>query len=638
MEILKAIYRKIRFFYWSWVASKKGSFNYSEKEKAILFFLPEAGISTYIKNLLIIASQLRLKGHKIYFIRCFNLFERCVFMDSESLSIEATAAQKKLLCTYCIRSFHKHVVENNFEYIDLRNFSLESDAFEIKKVIENTPGVTFDYSLDDIKLTDSLKYNFFLFLKKSDLTNLTPLEISLWQQQLISLYVGYKAIARLIEQLHPHRIIMSEEYSLNLIVKAMSKKSNFTLTNIGNPFHRDIDRTYARIFQKDWVTECWEAIDRWSDFKQLCLTSTQIKESTDDLIIKMINKGVYSYSPLKSLNASLFDKMRLQKNRKTIVAYTSSPDEAEALINSYRSLGLPLRSIEDAFTNQFEWLDELIEYVEHSQNFQLIIRLHPRMAPNHREAHGCPAASEFKIKYSHVYKHVNVIWPEESISSFDIAELADVVTVAWSSMGLFMAKMGVPVISGLKLSLALPNDTFHWFSKDKTDYFHKIELLSNNNPDSQVLKEAFRFYNMITLGNCIELGDVVSSKADNLKELSKNAHMLEKAIINSENVLEMNLSELRKAQSEQMHLEEGNELQKQLYRIIHVLMTNMDEFGEEKIDINWEGVTQIQNATSSLNIMDKEVEYFYQGNKYTKYSPMVVRMANLVKKISSENL
>src|ERR1700722_17045231 len=148
-SFLKTQYRYSRYFYWLACATKKGNIpnipNIKDTSNlSILFLLPEAGINSYIKAHSVIAKQFTLKGYKVYFARCFNIFERCTFMDSEGLSTHATIEEKKMLCTYCFRSFDKNIVKNGFEYVDLRHFVRENDKDEIKKIIENNVNNKFD--------------------------------------------------------------------------------------------------------------------------------------------------------------------------------------------------------------------------------------------------------------------------------------------------------------------------------------------------------------------------------------------------------------------------------------------------------------------------------------------------------------
>ena len=131
--LLKKQYRKLRYYYWLYRTKNMGTPpQILNPEQTMVFLLPETGIQLFIRYFLTLASQFKQLGYHVYFVRCFNIFERCTFMDSESLPINASIADKKMLCTYCYRSHHKHVTEQGFDSIDLRLYAQPEDYQEIK--------------------------------------------------------------------------------------------------------------------------------------------------------------------------------------------------------------------------------------------------------------------------------------------------------------------------------------------------------------------------------------------------------------------------------------------------------------------------------------------------------------------------
>ncbi len=624
ISLLKIGYRQVRYLYRAFGAKNWGQLPPKSKsdEKSVLFLLPEAGIKSYINTLVLIASQLRLLGIKVYFVRCFNIFERCMFMDSESLNIDANNQDKKFLCTYCFSSFEKNVIAKGFEFFDLRHFISNEDREYIQNIIaaHNQP---FDFSCDDINFSGILEYNFFLHLKKASLSDLSEVEVKLWQQQLFSLYVGYQGVNKLLQQFGITHVVMYDQYSFNSIIKILASKLNITHTNVTIPFHKDVDPTRIRIISQDAMNQEHHAISEWPRFKNLHLSKNQIKEVADDLIVKMSKRGTYSYSPSKSASQNMVEQLNLDPAKKTIIAYPSSPDEADSMINIRKRKGLSLVEPNDAFVDQFEWLDDLINYTENSKEFQLVIRLHPRMAPNHREKWGCPIITDFVEKYSKPYQHVKIIWPEDKISSFDLAEIADVVTIAWSSMGIFMARLGIPVVSGLKMSLALPNEEFLVFCRTKETYFNSINLLAKAKISPQRLKDAYRWYHMMYLGDCVDLSDIVhqNPELNEINKLSKNSSSLANAIMHHHNVLEMNLQNLKNNQIHHSVKDENQALLMQVHRLIHFFITNID-------------TSSIISVKDNIVMEGYHIEYSYKGELYVKYSPMIARLVLLTQELA----
>lgn len=631
---LKTTYRKIKAFYWTFKANNKGSLPLDHSKPIILFLLPEAGISLYIKTFVSLAKQFKLKGYQVYFARCFQLFERCVFMDSENLPLNAKNSDKKVLCAYCFKSFANNVMEKGFDCIDLRQFSTKEDKEYIQNIIAEKGEQIFEFVYEGVDFTRFLKYNFFLFLKKSDLSQITSQELKLWQQYLISLFVGYQAVKRLTKSVNLSHIFMCDEYSFNMVVNEIAKKENISFSNLTFPFHKDIDTSKIKVLQQYSQNQSCFTLTQWPKFSQVCLSSSQLIEAVDDLIIKMSKRGVYSYSPSKSVQSNILEALNLDDNRKIIVAYPSSPDELDAMLSAKREeLGKVV--YEDAFKDQFEWLDDLISFTEESADFQLIIRLHPRMAPNHREKRGCVAAANFAERYAKKYRFVKIIWPQDPISSFDLAEIADIVTVSWSSMGIFMARLGIPVISGLKYSLPIPNEQFHVFCQTKPEFFARLKSLANMPFSLDRLKQTYRWYNMMTLGFCIDLKDILIQPSQS-EQLCQNVSLLENALIKQKSLLEINLECWYKDQDEFSEQKENEILKIQLLRLIHFLITNRDDFKGNNMIIEFSA--KPDNAklnTSALFIEHNFIEYIHQDQRYVKYSPLIVKMAKIVQNMAA---
>ena len=355
--LLKDQYRWLRYQFWNHKAKNippLPTSNRKDKKSAVLLLLPEAGITLYTKTLVNMASQFELMGYPVYFVRCFNLLSRCMFMDSEGLPADATPEDKKRLCTYCFRTFERQVVDNGFNFIDLRNFVQDTDLTPIHDKIAQSPDAPFDYHADGINFSGILQYNLFLYLKKADLYLLTPDEILMWQQQLKSLYTSYKAINRLLDLYQISHIMMIDEYSLNSIVKKVATSRQIAFMNVAYPFHKDIDTNRVRLLKRESILENYHTESQWHFFKRLALPTALIQEAVDDLIIRMSQSGTYSYSPSKTETVNLLAQLGLSDQKKTIVAYPSSPDEMDSLINYGHQRGLPLRTPQDAFADQFE--------------------------------------------------------------------------------------------------------------------------------------------------------------------------------------------------------------------------------------------------------------------------------------------
>ena len=77
----------------------------------------------------------------------------------------------------------------------------------------------------------------------------------------------------------------------------------------------------------------------------------------------------------------------------------------------------------------------------------LIIRVHPREFPNHREGQKSKNAELYEKLLTNLPSNIVVNWPSDNISVYDLAEHVDLVLNGFSSSGLEMALLGIPVLS-----------------------------------------------------------------------------------------------------------------------------------------------------------------------------------------------
>lgn len=631
-SLIKPIYQTVNSKYWEHRGKSLGKLPNSDVP-TVLFLLPEAGIKRYSQNFAMLASQLKMRNHRILFGRCFNLFERCVFMDSVGLDISATPQEKKSLCSMCIKSFEQNIVSQNHEYVDLRYFTQADDLNNVKQAIAEHSNQTFSFVLDDIDFSGLLEYNLFLYLKKTNLNSLDDAEISLWQQTLVSLVAGYKALERLTAYYDISHINMMEEYSLSLVVRELAARKGIDCKNISSPFHKDVDATQSRIIYKASHLENIDAIEHWDTFKKLSLPESLYKDITDDLIIRMSHKGVYSYSPNKSTKSDIISELALSHTKKTIVAFPSSPDEVDSLFNIYKKRKIELPSHKDAFQDQISWLDETINFIESTADFQLVIRLHPRMAPNHRESRGCLGISDFKNRFSRPYKQVKIIWPDENTSSYDLLEIADCVTVSWSSLGIFAARLGIPVITGYRRSLPLPNESFFRHCSEKGEYFKTMLELCSKKATFEDICYAYRWYHLMYLIYCIKLDDIWHNGVFDNSKQSGNGVVLENVLIHNENLISYKLKELENQQTF-FKEHEAPHLLIQIFRIIHFFMTNQDNTEISHINIYIETEDRKQNHeiidVPSVTIRDKRITYCHENTIYVKTSILIARLVDMI--------
>ena len=331
-------------------------------------------------------------------------------------------------------------------------------------------------------------------------------------------------------------------------------------------------------------------------------------------------------------------QLHLDPHRKLIVAYTSSLDEYYAGWSIMEALGYGKPPEGQVFSDQIEWIKALMEHVRHRKDLQLVVRIHPREGNPFKgtrkssEHLAYPAPESFADTPS----NVRIVWPAEAISSYDLAEICDLALVSWSTIGLEVARMGVPVLASTKGIAAFPDDDFIRSTNTAAEYFQVLESLLTSSASLETLARAFRWYNLQHLGATIDFGDVIPSP-DFYRlpafHRPKEAVLAERIVIGGETALDINLERQRQYNAASAKTVESEALKAHCRRFVHLLMTGADAdplpaaaaaHSDEAL------AASVDTAGITIHSDSSNVAYAWNGRIYRKYSPVCARLIPII--------
>ncbi len=118
--------------------------------------------------------------------------------------------------------------------------------------------------------------------------------------------------------------------------------------------------------------------------------------------------------------------------KKTFVLYNSSDDEFAAVGKQFEN---------PYFKDQLEGIMYIVEYFKKTENYQLIIRMHPNLKGLKRDY--LDPLYEMENRYSNII----LIKPQDDIDTYELMEKADTVIAFGSTIGMEASFWGKPVIS-----------------------------------------------------------------------------------------------------------------------------------------------------------------------------------------------
>lgn len=610
--------------------------HYRPERKTVLLFAPEGGVRLYLIVQAVIGKALQEAGYNAVFLRCHQTFPRCPVKAGALLPYDATPEQHAAICLQCHDQTLSVLNAYDLDYLDTREL-IDGDArARVAVLMASLPADRLDFVHEGIQVGRLAFYDFCIGNKHPVALGLQERERARLDRYIENCLLSVEAVHAARQRIAIDSIAAFDEYSMMSCARLAARAEGAQvarLMSVAYHFNGDPRRIVAMAGGSIIAEQAYRAA-QWCDWRDQPLPAPTVEEIAGDLLFRLTGSGAHIYSPNKTGGAqALLQRLGLSPERKLLVAFPSSRDELDALRFNMEGLGVQSAAPPGAFSDQFEWLDELVDWVEAHDDYQLVIRIHPRVGVTPRDGIRSPDDAVYREKYSRPMRNCRIIWPEENISSYDLAELADCALVSWSSMGLELARFGMPVLSGHTaiLTIAPPGEEFIVVASERGAYFDALQRLCGASPPAAVrsLRQAYRWYNMYYLGNSIDVSDL-DMDANRLPEYRTpaNADLIRRVMIGGEEAMTTNLQSLRAAHVLGSARQEGAALRAQIGRMVHFLATGEDAGARELVvRIDDQGVDAVSDGM--LHVHGREIRYGHHGTIAQRHSPLAARLGRL---------
>lgn len=612
--------------------------------RPVMFFIPEAGVAPHLAALCILARTLREAGDEVVFARCFEQFERCLVMDMVQLGPRPTAGERADTCLRCASSSLELLARYELPVIDLRTLSTPELEARVDAAVRELPADLREVTFDGIAFGKTCAHSLVLATKIYDFENVSAEHRGLWIEYLRSAIRSYLLADAAIKRLKVSRVVHYDDYALLLGSRFAAQKNGIPDTSVTLSPHRNGDRRQFGIQHEPTAISYGFRSKRWPDFRDLPLSPEEVKDVGDDLLFRFKATTAHSYSPAKTLEFDLRSRLRLDPVRKLIVAYTSSLDESIATRMNLSAMGIELAVPTQPFRDQIDWLAQLAAFVEKSPDLQLVIRVHPREAPNKRENTTSQHLAKLRAALDRPFEHCRVVWPQDAVSSYDLGEAADLVAFSWSSMGIEMGRAGVPAICSASWGFILPHDDFSEWAETPEGYFAKVREMVTRPITVETIARAYRWYRLLYLGACIDLSDLVPGpRVDGLPPFRapRNTPAVREILVGGKDSVQWNLERMRARQNPRTRPDEETALRAELRRLIHYLFTTQDApaaplFVVEGVDPDLlrERLSAAGTGARALVLGADRTHYIFDGTIRTRWSPMAARLGRLLERVT----
>lgn len=487
------------------------SSNMSDSKKpVVLIFIPETGIYPYLRSLAVLGDAIKKQGGKVIITRCTGQMS-CYLMMGKPVTTPEN--EKKELCHSYAKRLDRMVNKYGFEIAELSEIVDKKMEKTIEELINTSEENWEKLMYRDFPVGQAAQFDFTLATKYLYSHNLSPHHQKIYLEYIKNIARAITLTERLCERYKPSLIMTFGEYGHYQGVRHAANLHNVRRMAIAHPMHYNTD--FSRFLIWEPTNEFWfyPHCQRWDEGKSVPIRPEFVKECWYDIIYRLFSTGgTHIFSPRKGGNpGEIFNQLKLDPNKKTIVAYTSSYDERNAKDVVMKVWGEGPEII-DAFPSQIAWLTMLQEYAKDRKDVQIIVRVHPREGTR-QFGFTSQHAVQLKEKFKENTSNFIMVWPDDPVSSYDLLEFADVSLVTWSLMGQEAARLGVPVLSCTG-NMFYSDDDFIQVATNPEEYKRKLDFLVEMKFTWTHLVKAFRFYHWRSFVPSLDLGETIPADVD----------------------------------------------------------------------------------------------------------------------------
>lgn len=518
-----------------------------------VFFAPEAGVSLHFITNCVAARTLAERGHDVLIVRCNQAYRHCVVMDMLNYPVDKTGEQRATACNFCRGNHERMTGAYGLPSIGIEELVDQATLDRIATLVADMPANAGELDVEGFRFGALCSSDIALNTKALDQMTATGVVRQRLEQYVFGALLSFYATKRLIASRPVARLTFFNEYGMLAGAALAAQQAGVPVTRLTVANHKDVDRSRIVMLHRPLGTmSSHEALDNWDRWRDLPLTPAKVADVGENFRARITGTGITLFSTgFAGRGAALREQLGLSPDRQVLVAYTSSLDELNANRNLMSAFGVDLFQKEQPFADQIAWLTALIGHVEASANLQLIVRVHPREAPNERGENQSAHLAKLEAAFGSKYRYVRMIWPHEKISSYDLADIAAVALPAWSNISLELAAMGVPVMVAFQRYVPFPvPDVVDW-AADRDAYFRVLDEITRRPPSFDRMRRLYRWANRYSLAIAAHLDDLYPNSNDYtaLPEWvsPQAARTIERVFVGGESIVDINRAELASA-------------------------------------------------------------------------------------------
>lgn len=413
----------------------------------ILWFGVNAGLVPSLTLEAALANGLAQSGDSVTRIACHGLFDAfCPVMQNQGLTAQSAQRDKHRTCRKCRSLGAAADDEAQYRTILLDDYITDADLSEVNEVLAAVSRENWNALVrEGIEIG---RYSTYLSMLNHKVENVAAHDQS-WSDYVADLrnsLLAVYALPRIFDEVNPtHALVYNPLYPTNRVFWELALQRGVKGISISTggfvPNRAGTLAIYPHLSASQTLVDSQTVV---GSISTPC-SSEEVQATERHLrgLMAGHDPWVYSSAPTGSQEAEVRQTLGVAPGRKVVLALVASPDETRSseLVDAefVRVAGRELSDVQ-------EFVRTVVDLGERNPDLEVVIRLHPRLAPNKREQITSPDLEPIQKILASRPGNVHVNAPGDGVGLYDVMRITDVGVNQSSSSGLELLVHGIPVV------------------------------------------------------------------------------------------------------------------------------------------------------------------------------------------------
>ena len=413
----------------------------------VLFFAPSAGLWPSYRIQLTLAEAWISLGASVSIIGCEGVFDSlCPVMLASHLGAHSPQHQRRSYCRDCTMVRSTAAQKSSAKFLLLDSYVTSHQREHVESIVSS---VTFDnwrdVEVDGIPFGRYSSYLSMLTHKTQDVTQ-TPAAWSDYLADLRNSLLTYMTVPAISEEVQPtHALVFDRLYPTNrAFIAAMHQRevavSGVTVSSF-------VPRRLKTVVFHPHPQSSQTLVDSISarEAMEIPLSPEEASDVSVHLahLIDGNDPWVYTTQVTGKTPADIRKELHVRPDSPVVVSLVGSPDETRSSLLVDAEFD---RSQGRGHSDVVEFISTCVAAAARAPHIDVVIRLHPRLAPNRREKVTSPDLAAIEELLRDLPPNVVVNAPGDGIGLHDVMKIAAGGINHASTSGLEFLAFGVPVI------------------------------------------------------------------------------------------------------------------------------------------------------------------------------------------------